>query len=106
MFYSVIFSEGKILFQLYNVHLNKEIIVLKKSLSREAKIEVPVRNAIRVEYVQLAQQIIGKFWFYDPITTERKFVYFWPDYGEGKWDTSKLYLTCIESTYKREQNNV
>jgi hypothetical protein len=96
------FTKAKHLLQLHNIYVNNQNIIIKRSVSINPKIEMPLNNAIKVEYLQFAQQIICKFWYFDPQTFKRTFVYFWPTKTEAKWNSSKLNLICMAAGDKRE----
>lgn len=100
------FSNAKIWLQLHNIYIGNKKLIIQKSVSSKSKIEVPFDNALKVEYMPFAQQIIGKFWYLQPQSSNRTFVYFWPIKTEAKWDTSKLNQICIAADYKREKYEV
>ncbi len=98
------FSKAKIWLELHNIYIGNQNLIIQRSVSAKPNIEVPFDNALKVEYIQFAQQIIGKFWYFEPKSLKRTFIYFWPTIAEAKWDTSKLYQICAAADYKREKN--
>ncbi len=103
MIYVFFSSKGRILLSLSTIYLNDETIVIKKNFWKE--IEIPIRNAINIEYLLMAQHIIGKFWFYDTISEEKQFVYFGPTIVEAEAITSKLYMACTKAGDLRFEDN-
>jgi hypothetical protein len=91
------------MYQLHDVYIDSEKILVKLRFSRKPKIEIPLNNAIRVDYTQ-SGQIFGQFWFYHPETSVKSFVYFWPTLAEAKCESSKLYTACIAAGYEREKS--
>ena len=102
----LIFYRMKSWLNLHNIYINNDAIVIKKSLSFDPKISIPIKNAIKVEYSLEAQQVLGKFWFHDATDGERCFVYFWPTLDEAKSTTSKLYNACVLANELRVKDSV
>lgn len=99
--YMYSFSKANVWLKLHNIYIDSQNLIIKKSVSSKPKYEISLDDAIKVEYQQFAQQTIGKFWYLEPQSSAKKFVYFWPTKREAKWDTSKLHQICVAADYKR-----
>ncbi len=99
--YALFFSKGNMLLQLRNLYIDDERLIVAGSFSVKPKMEIPFANIIAVELIPLAQQIVGKLWYIDDDSGEKRFVYYWPNEREATPHSSRLYFLCAASEIAR-----
>ena len=99
-----LFTDAKHFLSLHTVFLTEEYVIIKKSLSFKPEVKIPHRNAVKIDFIPLAQQILGRFWYKDPITNKKNYIYYWPTRPEAKWESSTLHKVCFKADLEIENN--